>query len=94
MPSLNRVEKIEKSEAFTVLTEEATDISNMQQRLIIIRYFDFEKDDTDTCFVNTSDLLFESENTTSDSQSIYLTLRNLIVNDLLLRLITFPDILF
>ena len=58
----------------------------MQQLLIFVRYYDSEKNVTDTCFVNTSNFLFESENTAPDSQSIYLTLKNLIMNDLLLRL--------
>ena len=61
----------------------------MQQLPIFVRYYDSEKNATDTCFVNTSDLLFESENTAPDSESIYLTLKNLIVNDLLLRLLHF-----
>ena len=46
-PSLIRVKKIEKSEvkkgSFTVLTEEATDISNIHQLLIFIRFYDSEK---------------------------------------------------
>ena len=88
-PSLIRVKKIEKSEVFTVLTEGATDISNMQQLLIFVRYYYSEKSATDTCFVNTSDLLFESENSAPDSQSMYLTVKNLIVNDLSLRLLHF-----
>ena len=82
--SLIRVKKIEKSEALTVLREGATDVSNMQQLLIFVRYYDSEKNATDTCFVNTSDLLFKSENTAPDSQSVYLTLKNLSVNGLLL----------
>ena len=88
-PSLIRVKKIEKVEVFTVLTEGETDISNMQQLLTFVRFYDFEKNATDICFVNTSDLLFESENTAPDSQSIYLILKNLIINDLLLRLLYF-----
>ena len=46
-PSLIRVKKTEKSGvsrgSFTVLTEEATDISNIQQLLIFIRFYDSEK---------------------------------------------------
>ena len=55
---------------FTVLTEEATDVSNVQQVLIFIRYYDSEKNATDTCLVNTSDVLFESENTAPDTRYI------------------------
>ena len=50
----------------------------MQQLLIFVRYYDSEKNATDTWFVNTSDLLFESENSAPDSQET----------------LTFPDILF
>ena len=82
----NLVKKIKKSEAFAVLTDEATDISNMQQLLTIIRYYDYERNVTDTCFVNTSDFLSESKNTAPDAQSVYLSLRKLIVNDLSLDL--------
>ena len=53
----------------------------MQQLLTFIRYYDSEKNATDTCFVNTSDLLSESENTAPDAQSIYLSLENLTVNN-------------
>ena len=46
-PSYLRVKKTEKSEVsrgrFTVLTEEATGISNIQQLLIFIRFYDSEK---------------------------------------------------
>ena len=46
-PSLIRVKKTEKSKvnrgSFTVLTEEATDISNIEQLLIFIRFYDSEK---------------------------------------------------
>ena len=40
-----------------------------------------EKNVRDTCAVNTSSLLSESEKTALDPQSIYLNLKNLIVND-------------
>ena len=92
-PSLIRVKKIEKSEvkrgSFIVLTEEATDISNIHQLLIFIRFYDSEKMPQIPFFVNTSDLLFESKNTAPYYQSIYLNLKNLIVNDLSLRLLHF-----
>ena len=75
----NLVIKIQKSEAFAVLTE-ATDIFNGQQLLTFTRYYDSEKNVRDTCVVNTSYLLSESEKTAPDPQSIYLNLKNLIVN--------------
>ena len=97
-PSFIRVKKIEKSQvnrgSFTVLTEEATDISNIEQLLIFIRFYDSEKKATDTCFVNNSDLLFESENTAPYSQSIYLNLKNVIITDLSLRLLHFQIVCF
>ena len=39
----NLAKKIEKSKAFAVLTDEATDISNMQQLLTFIKYPDSKK---------------------------------------------------
>ena len=80
----NLVEKIKKSGAFAILTDEATDISNIQQLLTFLRYYDCEKKATDTSFVNASDLLSESETTSADAQSIYLSLKKLIEDDLLL----------
>ena len=58
----------------------------MQQVLTFIRYHGSEKNATNTCFVSTSGLLFKSENTAPDAQSIYLTFKNLIVNGLSLDL--------
>ena len=83
----NLIKKIEKSKVFAVLTDEATDISYMQQLFTFIRFYDSEKKNaTDNCFVNTSLLLCESENTAPDAQLIYLSLKYLIVNDLSLNL--------
>ena len=39
----NLIKKIEKSKAFAVLTDEATDTSYMQQLFTFIRFYDSEK---------------------------------------------------
>ena len=45
-----------------------------------IRHYDSERNATDTCFVNTSDLLSESENTAPEAQ--YILALKLILNNL------------
>ena len=52
---------IKNSKCFGLLTDEVTDISNMQQVVTFIKFFDMEKGDTSTVFVDSSDLLEQSE---------------------------------
>ena len=76
------VEKIKKSGGFAILADEATDISNIQQLLTFVRYYDTEKKITSTSFVNSSNILAESETSAPNAESLLCSLRNLIVNDL------------
>ena len=80
------VAKIKTSSAFSLLTDEVTDISNIQQLLTFLRYYGVEKGTTETCFANTSNLLAESATSAADSESIFLSLQDLIKNELSLDL--------
>ena len=53
--------RIKNSKCFGLLTDEVTDISNVQQLVTFIKFFDMEKGDTSTVFVDSSDLLEQSE---------------------------------
>ena len=47
------VAKIKRSDAYAYLMDEVTDISNIQNLLTFIRYFDFEKGTASTSFGST-----------------------------------------
>ena len=53
--------RIKNSKCFGLLTDEMTDISNVQQLVTFIKFFDMEKGDTSTVFVDFCDLLEQSE---------------------------------
>lgn len=81
----NLVSKIKESKGYACLFDEITDISNIQNLLTFIRFYDVEKGMTVTKFVNTCDVLGESE-TTSNALSIFLCLKNVLENKLGLNL--------
>ena len=51
------VESIKQSKGFAILTDEVTDISNIQQLVIFVQYFDSNIGDCITTFLNTTDVL-------------------------------------
>ncbi|CAB4007153.1 zinc finger 862-like, partial [Paramuricea clavata] len=65
------VNKIKKSEAFGLLTDEVTDISNVQQLVSFIQFFDDEIGDCVTKFIETADLLESSPNSSPDADAIF-----------------------
>ena len=65
------VKKIKKSEAFGLLTDEVTDISNVQQLVSFIQFFDEEIGDCVTKFIETADLLESSHNSFPDADAIF-----------------------
>ena len=72
------LDKIRKSEFFGILTDEVTDISNVQNLVIFIKYYDHEKREALTAFIDFTDLLNFSETNSADSQTIHDCLINLI----------------
>ena len=62
--------RINNSKCFGLLTDEVTDISNVQQLVTFIRFFDMEKGDTSTVFVDSSDLLEQSEEGSPNASAI------------------------
>ena len=68
------------------LIDELTDISDVQNLLNFIRFYAMEKRMTVSRFVNTCDVLGESETTSADALSIFLGLRNVLENNLGLNL--------
>ena len=55
-----------------------TDISNVQDLLTFIRFCNMEKGMTASKFVNTCDILGESETTSADAFSIFLYLKTVL----------------
>lgn len=72
------VQNIKKSVGFGILTDEVTDISNIQQLLTFVKYYNVEKGEASTCFVGSTDLLAESRETSANAQSIFESLVNLL----------------
>ena len=54
------VESIKQSKGFAILTDEVTDISNIQQLVTFVQYFDSNIGDCITTFLNTTDVLEHS----------------------------------
>ena len=73
-------DKIWKSPFFGIFTNEVTDISNAQNLVTFIKYYDHEKGEAHTAFIDSTDLLNFSETNSSDSQTIHDCLINLISN--------------
>ena len=62
--------RIENSKCFGLLTDEVTDVSNVQQLVTFIKFFDMEKGYTSTVFVDSSDLLEQSEEGSPNANAI------------------------
>ena len=71
---------------YTSVTDEFTDISNMQQLLTFVKYHNIDTREAETKFPHTGDLLSESEETSTDANSIFESLKNLMQNQLQLDL--------
>ena len=80
------VKEIKESKGYACLIDKVTDISNVQNLLIFIRFYDMEKGMTVSKFVNTCDILGESETMSADALSIFLCLKNVLENNLGLNL--------
>ena len=74
------LDKIWKSPFFGILTDEVTDISNAQNLVTFIKYYDHEKAQARTAFIDSTDLLNFLETNSSDSQTSHNCLINLISN--------------
>ena len=72
--------KIRKSPFFGILTDEVTDISNVQNLATFIKYYDHEKGEAHTALIDSTDLLNFSETYSAGSQAIQDCLINLISN--------------
>jgi hypothetical protein len=80
------VKKVKTSGSFGILSDEVTDISNIQQLVTFIKYFDAEMCMPQTKYINTSDLLEKSTSTSASAQAIFSSLKNLIEKNLKLDL--------
>ena len=58
------------------MIHEVTDISNVQNLLTFISFYDMEEGMTVSEFVNTCDILGQSETTSADALSIFCASRN------------------
>ena len=74
------LDNIRKSPFVDILAEEVTDISNIKNLVTFIKYYDHEKGETHTVFIDSTDLLNFSETNSADSQTIHDCLINLISN--------------
>ena len=80
------ISNIKKAGIYTLLTDEVTGISNMQQLLAFVKYHNIDTGEPETKFLHTADLLPESEETSTDAKLIFESLKNLIQNQLQLDL--------
>ena len=76
------INNIKKAGMYTLLTNEVTDISNMQQPLMFVKYHNVDTTEPETIFLHTADLLSESEETSTNVQLIFESLKNLSHNQL------------
>ena len=74
------MDEVRKSPFFGILADEVTDISNVQNLVIFIKYYDHEKGEAQTAYIDSTDLLSFSETNLADSQTIHDCLINLISN--------------
>lgn len=65
------VKKIKESEAFGLLTDVVTDISNVQRLVSFIQFFDEDIGDCVTKFIDATDLLESSSNSSPDANAIF-----------------------
>ena len=78
--------QIKKTGMYGILTDEVTDISNIQRLLTFINFYNVDAGRTETKFIHTADLLEESEPTSPDALSIFTCLKTLLTEDLELPL--------
>ena len=69
-----------RSPFFGILTEEVTDISNVQNLVTFIKYYGHEKGEVETAFIDSTNLLNFSETYVADPQTVHDCLINLISN--------------
>ena len=86
------VNKIKVSRGFASLIDEVTDISKVQNLVLLIRYYEAEKSKTATDFAHKCDLLVESE--TVSVLSIFTSLKNALETELGFRFKEIGSILF
>ena len=67
---------------YALLTNKVMDISNIQQLFMFVKYHNINTGESETKFLNTADLLSESQETSTDAKSIFECLKNLIQNQL------------
>ena len=70
--------KIKASPFFGILTDEVTDITNIQNLMTFIKYFDNETGEARTSFIDSSDILHFSKTNSADSETIHDCLVDLI----------------
>ena len=73
------VKKIKTSPFFGILTDEVTDISNIQHLVTFIKYYDAEKGAANTVFIDAPDILEFSETNSADSKTIHDCLIKMII---------------
>ena len=65
------VESIKLSKGFAILTDEVTDISNIQQLVTFVQYFARNIGDCITTFLNTTDALEHSPDSSPNAKAIF-----------------------
>ena len=70
--------KIKASPFFGILTDEVTDITNIQYLVTFIKYFDNQTGEARTSFIDSSDILQFSKTNSADSETIHDCLVDLI----------------
>ena len=72
------LKRIKKSPFFGIVTDEVTDIANIQNLVTFVKLYDEEKGKAETVFIDSTDLLQFSETNAANSKTIYNCLNNLI----------------
>ena len=72
------ISNIKNAGMYALLTDEVTDISNMQQLLTFVKYHDIDTGERETKFLHTAYLLSESKETSANAKSIFESFKNLI----------------
>ena len=65
------VESIKQSKGFAILIDEVTDILNIQQLVTLVQYFDSNIGDCITTFLNTTDVLEHSPDSSPNAEAIF-----------------------
>ena len=72
------VESIKQSKGFAILTDEVTDISNIQQLVTFAQYFDSNIGDCISTFLNTTDVLEHLPDSSPNAEAIFNSLCSVI----------------